>query len=220
MRTLGIIPARAGSKGIPGKNLKPFNGVPLLKIAIDKAWECPSINAVVVSSEDGRTLGLAKQWGARPCFRPHELAGDDVPTLPVLEHVLGYEFNGYDKIAYDRIACVQCTAPMTGAEDWHEALTQMELVGADYMVSVSPFTKDLVMDMPTTKGGLLARKVRQEKEPRYYIDGQIWACTTEFLKKGEDQPVSIMYYHTKGFKVDIDEPEDFILGEILEGRGA
>lgn len=86
---VAIIPARGGSKGLPGKNCLPLAGKPLLAYTIEAARGCGLIDRVVVSTDDPTIAGVAKQYGAEvPFLRPPELARDETPTEPVLAHAV------------------------------------------------------------------------------------------------------------------------------------
>lgn len=86
---LGIVPARGGSKSIPGKNIKPLGGFPLLAYSIVAGVRSRHVHRVVVSTDDPQIAAVARKWGAEvPFMRPAELAEDDVPDLPVFIHTL------------------------------------------------------------------------------------------------------------------------------------
>ena len=86
---VAIIPARGGSKGLLRKNLRVLAGKPLLAYTIEAATGCPSIERVIVSTEDEEIAQVARQWGAEvPFLRPPELAQDLTPTEPVLQHAV------------------------------------------------------------------------------------------------------------------------------------
>lgn len=90
-KVVAIIPARGGSKGIPLKNLKLLGKKPLIAWPIETAMKIKLINRVIVSTEDENIAQVAKNFGAEvPFLRPKELALDETPTLPVLQHTLSY----------------------------------------------------------------------------------------------------------------------------------
>lgn len=89
MNVIAIIPARGGSKGLPGKNIKPVNGKPLIAYAIKAAKNCPLVSRVILSTDDEEIAKVGKEWGAEiPFMRPEELAGDDIRPEAVLKDVL------------------------------------------------------------------------------------------------------------------------------------
>ena len=88
---LAIIPARKGSKSIPNKNLKKLGGKPLIAYPIKLAKSIKIINKVVVSTDSEEIANVAKKYGAEvPFIRPAELAKDETPTLPVLQHCVKF----------------------------------------------------------------------------------------------------------------------------------
>lgn len=88
-RVVAIIPARGGSKGLPGKHLRMLAGKPLLVYSIEAAKNCASVDRVIVSTDDPVIAEAAKRWGAEvPFLRPAELAQDLTPTEPVLQHAI------------------------------------------------------------------------------------------------------------------------------------
>src|SRR3989304_4564407 len=88
-RLLAVIPARGGSKGLPGKNIRPLAGIPLIAHSILLARLCPEIDRLAVSTDSPEIAAVAKQYGADvPFMRPAELARDDSPSWPVVRHAL------------------------------------------------------------------------------------------------------------------------------------
>jgi N-acylneuraminate cytidylyltransferase len=116
MRTLAVIPARGGSKGLPGKNLQPLAGVPLIEHSIRLAGLCPEVDRLVVSTDSDEIAGVARAAGAEvPFIRPAALARDDTPMLPVLRHVLR-ELDPEGE-AYDLLLLLDPTSPGRLPED-------------------------------------------------------------------------------------------------------
>src|SRR5689334_23121274 len=86
---LGLIPARGGSKGIPGKNLRPLGGKPLIAWTIEAALGSAHLGKVLVSTDSAEIAAVARSWGASvPFLRPSELAQDTTPSFAVAEHAL------------------------------------------------------------------------------------------------------------------------------------
>ena len=89
MNILGVIPARGGSKSVPRKNIAPLHGKPLIAYTIEAARGSRSLTHFLVSSEDPEIIAVAKQFGAPvPFVRPAELATDEAPSLPVVQHAV------------------------------------------------------------------------------------------------------------------------------------
>lgn len=88
MRTLGLIPARGGSKRLPRKNILPLGGKPLIAWTIELALQCKALDQVVVSTEDAEIAAVARQYGAEVLDRPAELARDTTEMIEVMNHAL------------------------------------------------------------------------------------------------------------------------------------
>jgi len=133
MRTLAVIPARGGSKGLPGKNLRPIGGRPLLAYTADAALGSRVLTRTVVSTDDEAIAAAARSLGLEvPFRRPATLAADNTPMLPVLQHALGEV--GAD--AFDAVVLLQPTSPLRRSGHIDEAVRLLESSGADSVVSV------------------------------------------------------------------------------------
>jgi CMP-N,N'-diacetyllegionaminic acid synthase len=131
---LGIIPARGGSKGISRKNLAPLLGKPLLAYTVAAALASRRLTRTVLSTDCAGIAEVGRQLGIDvPFLRPAELAGDDVPTIPVLQDVVRkLEANGE---IYDAILTLQPTNPLRRVEDIDGAIDLLETTGADSVIS-------------------------------------------------------------------------------------
>ena len=85
---VGIIPARAGSKGVPGKNIKPLLGKPMMAYVIEAALEAETLDRVIVSTDGEEIADVAREYGAEVIMRPSELAGDSSPMEDSLRHAV------------------------------------------------------------------------------------------------------------------------------------
>lgn len=122
-RVLAVIPARGGSKGVPGKNLRPVGGKPLLAHTVETAVAARHLfHRIVVSTDDPETADVARQYGAEvPFLRPTDLAGDRVPTWPVLQHAVR-EVERQDNVDLDWVLLLQPTVPFRLVSDLEAAL--------------------------------------------------------------------------------------------------
>lgn len=133
--TLAVIPARGGSKGLPGKNTRPLAGLPLIEHSIRLAALCPEIERTVVSTDSQEIANAARSAGAEVVDRPSSLAQDDTPMLPVLQHALAAV--GQES-AYTRLLLLDPTSPARLPEDVERAHALLEAdAAADGVVSVS-----------------------------------------------------------------------------------
>lgn len=120
MRILAIIPARGGSKGVPGKNLRPLRGRPLISYSIVAALEAKSIDRVIVSTDDNEIAEVSRGLGAEVRMRPAVLAADDTPTRDVLEHVVAEL--AQEEYRPDAVLTLQPTSPLRTARHIDEAI--------------------------------------------------------------------------------------------------
>ena len=135
---LGIIPARGGSKGVPQKNIRAVAGRPLIAYTFDAAKASRRLTRTILTTDSpdiaevGRTAGIDV-----PFPRPPELAEDDTPTLPVIQHALDW-LSIQEGYAPDVVVILQPTAPMWRAEDIDNAIDLLIRSGVDSVVSVAP----------------------------------------------------------------------------------
>ena len=125
MDVLGLIIARGGSKGIPGKNIKEFCGKPLLAWTIEEAKKTKHITRVLLSTDDETIAKVGKEWGADvPFMRPKELAEDSTPDLPVFQHALNWLKEHEGKLP-DLVVHLRINSPLRTAEDIDKGVVLM-----------------------------------------------------------------------------------------------
>lgn len=216
MKTLGIIPARGGSKGIPKKNIKLLNGKPLIAYTIEAALSS-TIDRLVVSTDCQEIAQVAKQIGVEVIIRPSELAKDSTPTLPVLQHIV----NNINE-TFDAVVTLQPTSPLRVAKHINEAIEIFKNDDmADSLVSVIEvphnYMPEKLMDI---KGKYLVgnseAKRRQEINKTYARNGAAIYITKairldEYIFGGNILP----YFMKKINSVDIDYIEDWEIVECL-----
>jgi CMP-N-acetylneuraminic acid synthetase len=136
VRTLGIIPARGGSKGVPRKNLALLGGRPLIAWTCAAARECRALDKVLVSTDDPEIAATAAEWGVdAPYPRPAELAADTTPILDVLQHVL-QTLSAAEQYHPDAVVLLQPTSPLRTAQHIDAAVSLLRDTGADSVVTV------------------------------------------------------------------------------------
>ena len=134
MRVLGLIPARGGSKGIPRKNIRLLCGKPLLHYTIEAGLAARQLSRVILSTEDEEIAEVGRRGGVDvPFLRPPELAEDETPMLPVVQHTIRWmeERNEY----FDAICLLQPTNPLRRPEDIDGAIELLQQSGADSVIS-------------------------------------------------------------------------------------
>lgn len=135
---LAIVPARGGTKGVPGKNLKQLLGKPLLSYAIEPALKSKSVQRVILSSDNDRIIETGRDLGAEiPFVRPHELALDDTPDRLVFQHALNWlkQNEGYEP---DFVLNLRCTTPMKTVEDIDRVVSMWIDKETDSVRTMSP----------------------------------------------------------------------------------
>jgi CMP-N-acetylneuraminic acid synthetase len=137
LKVLGIVTARGGSKGLPGKNLRLLAGKPLIAHTIDTAVESRSFDRVVLTTDDDGIADVARSCGCEvPFMRPRELARDETPHLPVLQHAVKC-LRDHERYESDAVMILQPTSPLRRVSDIQESIAVLERSGADSVVSVS-----------------------------------------------------------------------------------
>jgi CMP-N-acetylneuraminic acid synthetase len=190
---LGIIPARGGSKGIPRKNIRPLAGYPLLYYTVETAFRSGVIDRLILSTDCEEIAELAHELGVEvPFIRPLELAQDDTPMLPVLQHaVRKIEEDGWHA---EIVVLLQPTAPLRQPKHIISAISLLRSTGCDSVVSVVEIPKHyspyyamkiaegrLMSFLP--EGRVIAR--RQDVPPVYSRDGTVYVMWREVLM-GQD----------------------------------
>jgi CMP-N-acetylneuraminic acid synthetase len=223
MASLAIIPARGGSKGVPGKNLRPLAGKPLIAWSILRAREAAAIDTVMVSTDDERIAAVAREYGAEvPFLRPGELATDQAPTEPVMAHALDwYAANGR---AFDTIVLLQPTSPLRLPGTIDAALRQFRDEQADSLLGVVEshhfyWRRDPVEALYDYRN----RPRRQDiatADRRYRETGAVYISTVEaFARSGNRLSGSIALFlmdELEGW--EIDSEADFAVLEALFAR--
>jgi len=218
MRTVAIITARAGSRGVPGKNKKLFAGKPLVEWSIEAALKARMIDRVVVSTDDWDIAEIAKRCGVGvPFIRPPELARDDTPHIDVVLHAL----REVDETTFTHCCLLQPTSPLRIAADIDEACVA---AAQNRGYSVLSVTEDRSYPFIVPRGvfgGIEAPPkgylMRQRIDPRYYINGAIYVnpVTTLFKRRSFYAGKLMPYTMPKGRSLQIDDRFDFDVAEYV-----
>ena len=219
---LAVIPARGGSKRIPGKNIRNFCGKPIIAYSIEAALRSGLFDRVVVSTDDNRIAAVAREYGAEAPFnRPAELADAHTGTNAVVRHAIKW-FKSQGEIV-SLVCCIYATAPFVRVQDLSEGFDRLKSSDKLYAFSVTSF------DFPVqrairllAKGGVepvwpeYALSRSQDLEEIYHDAGQFyWGRPGAFL---DDLPVfanhSIPVVLPKHRVQDIDTEEDWLRAEL------
>ncbi len=214
---LAIIPARAGSKRIPHKNVKPLAGKPLIWHTIECALHCPGISRVIVSTDAPSIGELARDAGADvPFLRPPELAADATPTIEVILHALNW-LEQNEAITYQYLAVLQPTSPLRTITDIETAFALLCSSPAQSIVSVTgaPIEGDHLVRI---EGGTVRLSSGPEANQDFYkLNGAIYISRTKtILATGHLSGGTVIPYYMPGSRsIDIDTPDDFQMAEAL-----
>jgi CMP-N,N'-diacetyllegionaminic acid synthase len=221
MRVCAIIPARGGSKGILGKNIRPVAGRPLVVHSIDAALEAAAVDRVIVSTDDAAIADVARAHGAEVVWRPAEISGDTATSESALIHTLD-QLQESESYQPDLVVFLQATSPLRRPGDVQNAVDLLVADGADSLFSaclpsgfvwrltdgvVGPLNYD-----PTN------RPRRQDAAEEILIEnGSIYVFKPSVLRGSGSRlggKIAVYMMHAND-SFEIDEPEDLVLLESL-----
>ncbi len=218
-RILAMIPARGGSKGVPGKNIRPLGGKPLIAWTIEAARRSGLIDRLVLSSDDAETIRIARAWGCEaPFVRPAELARDDTPGIAPAQHCV-QAIPGYDYLVI-----LQPTSPFRTADDIDGAIRRCVGARARALVSVSEAAQHpswmFSLDPSDRLTPLLAGTPparRQDLSGVFALNGAIYVARCDWLATAPTfiGPDTLAYVMDRKRALDIDTAFDFAVAEVL-----
>jgi N-acylneuraminate cytidylyltransferase len=220
MHTLAIIPARGGSKGIPRKNVRLLAGTPLIAYTIQQALRSRFVNRLVVSTDDAEIAAVAQQYGAEVVWRPAEISGDTASSESALLHVLE-TLQAQEGYQPDILVFLQCTSPLTLAEDIDGTVQALLDQDADSALAVIPFHYFLWRQTGEDAIGInhdkSVRPLRQQREPQYLETGAVYVMRAAgFLQKQHRFfGKTAMYVMPAERRLEIDDPVDFEVAVVL-----
>jgi CMP-N,N'-diacetyllegionaminic acid synthase len=225
MNIVCVIGARGGSEGLPGKNIRPLLGKPLIAWSIEQARACPEIARVAVSTDNPQIAEIARAHGADvPFVRPAELATAAAGKWAVWQHALGACEQHYGE-AVDVYVDLDCTSPLREVSDIRGAIAQYRAGHVDAVFSVCEARKNPYFNMLEVNDGCLrickplARPVvRRQDAPRVLEHvASIYVLSPEYIRRG----AGLLSGCTQGYDIgqqkslDIDSEFDFELIEYL-----
>lgn len=224
---IAIIPARGGSKGLPGKNIKMLNGKPLIAYAIEAAQKSKYIDYVFVSTDSEEIAEIAKQYGAQvPYLRPAELASDT--ALAVDNYI--YNVNRLEKELgkkMEAFVALQPTSPLRISEDVDGAIELFMKKDADSVISYTPEAHPIKWHKYLAEDGRFENIFddnimnRQDNRVSYYPNGAVYVFRTAMIRDRKYYTEkSYAYVMPRSRSVDIDFLEDFEYAEFLLKRNA
>ncbi|HEX5038511.1 MAG TPA: acylneuraminate cytidylyltransferase family protein [Candidatus Limnocylindria bacterium] len=206
-----MIPARGGSRGMAHKNVRRIGGKPMIAYTIEAALASRRIDQVVVSTDDAGIADVARRYGAdAPFLRPAELARDDTPTPPAVEHAVRQVEAAGGQV--DVVVTLQATSPFRDADAIDQAIELRERAAAESAVSVAG------VDLPASiVGGLVDGRFlplplppgtdlrRQAAPPAMRLTGAIYVTTRGLLATGvlfDERPVALVTAGAAALDVD------------------
>lgn len=227
-RVLGVVAARGGSKGLPGKNLLPLAGKPLVVHTVEAALACAALDRTVLSSEDPEILAAGRRAGCpTPFVRPAELAGDRSSTVDVALHAVDW-LAGHEGFAADVVVLLPATAPLRRAEHIAGAVELLRADGAaEAVVAVTEPDYSPYWMLANDNGRLRwlfpegARVDHRQDLPRAYRpNGSIYAVRVPVLRTQRTfyPGATAPYVMERNASVNIDSELDFLLAERLLTR--
>jgi CMP-N,N'-diacetyllegionaminic acid synthase len=223
---LAVIPARGGSKGLPGKNIRELCGKPLISWTIEKAKKSKYLDTILVTSDSQEIIDIAKHGGAEvPFIRPAELATDYASTYDVVQHALNF-YQDHENKSFEYVVLLEPTSPLredddidqiikslVKREDEFDGIVSVGEVSEHPSImkrlnndSVKPFCNELVM---TSR--------RQDNEAAYFPYGVAYICkTSTFTDEKTFYPKRCMAFLIKRYQnYEIDDLYDFLCVECV-----
>jgi CMP-N,N'-diacetyllegionaminic acid synthase len=224
LKILGLIPARSGSKGVPGKNTKVLGGKPLIAYTIESAKKSQLITDLIVSTDSEDIAAVARSFGADvPFIRPVELATDSAKSIDVVLHAL-HELQKQNR-HYDAVILLQPTNPFRPEGFIDDAIKKFIMCGYDSLISVLPvphefnphwvFEPDAEGNLHIATGDATIISRRQELPKAYFRDGSIYITAAEVVRNKNSFYGNKLGYIEANPKrhVNIDTPDDWVLAE-------
>jgi CMP-N-acetylneuraminic acid synthetase len=225
LKTLAIIPARGGSKRLPGKNMRSFLGVPLIGWSIRFAQKMDRFDKIIVSTDSDEIASASREAGIDvPYLRPAALATDTASSADVVLDILTRERQS--ERSYDLVALLQPTSPMREASRWHEAFSCIEQGNCDAVIGVAPVRNHPFHVFHWEEGTALKpfsdpeglRLRSQELPEAVYVAGNmylIWCAVLEQYKGFSPPRTSGILCDQPYEAVDIDTEADWVAAEAL-----
>lgn len=233
IRMLAVIPARGGSKGLPGKNLKPFAGLPLIAHTIVFAKMCPEIDRCLVSTDSPEIAETARRFGGDvPFLRPAELAHDTTPLWPVVQHALTWAEEN-EGTSYDLVLLLDPTSPARLSSDVTDAVQRLhDRPDADGVIGVSQPDFHPMWHCVVERDGWMAdwhpdgaRYTRRQDLPTVYrINGSLYLWRSDFVRRHSEQTwrvqgKHVLYEIPECRAMSIDTADEFARAEALVKSG-
>jgi len=217
---IAVIPARGGSKRIPRKNIKLFNGRPIILFSIDACRESGLFDRIIVSSDDAEIKQLALNYGVEVHHREDSLSDDSTPIVPVIKDVLESLAN-IEEISY--VCCIFACAPLIEINDLRRAYNKIENSDEKFVYPVLEFVHPiqralaLIEDKPVFRESEFELSRTQDLNVYYHDAGQFYfGKTSAWLQGGKMHTDGVAIKMPSWRVVDIDTEEDWSRAEFLQ----
>lgn len=222
---IAIIPARGGSKGLPGKNIRLLNGKPLIAYTIEAALQAKHIDRVLISTDDEEIARVAVKYGAElPFMRPTELASDTAMAIDNYIYTINRLEREWSK-AIDAFAVLQPTSPLRIADDIDGAIELFNAHNADSVISYTQESHPVTWHKYIDADGHFIDifddniKNRQDNRVSYYPNGAVYVFRTAIIRERKYYTKnSYAFIMPRSRSIDIDFLEDFEYAEFLLSR--
>jgi N-acylneuraminate cytidylyltransferase/CMP-N,N'-diacetyllegionaminic acid synthase len=220
-RVLALIPARSGSKGLPGKNIRPLGGKPLLAWPIEAARASRLVDDVVISTDSAEFAEIAERHGARaPFLRPAELAADTAPSIGFILHAIDTLEAAGER--FDYLIVLEPTSPLTEGTDIDAAIERLDAAGgeADALVGVTPMvTQHPAFFVRIGEDGRISPygaadfanlPRRQDIDPVFCLDGSLYLSTVEAIRRERS------FCHTRTIAFETERHKAFEVDDLVD----
>jgi N-acylneuraminate cytidylyltransferase len=224
MTSYAFIFARGGSKGLPGKNIKPLLGKPLIQYSIEVALQISGIAKVFVSTDDVDIAKISSSSGAIVIERPVELSQDDSPEWEAWKHAISWVKERYGD--FEEFISLPATSPLRSVKDVESAIYRRSDIGADICIAVTPASRNPYFNMVKQLDNNLVELVnkstnlifrRQDAPEVFDITTVVYVANTEFIMSNtnlfDGTVTSIEVPRCRA--VDIDDMYDFNFAESI-----
>ena len=214
-----IIPARGGSKGILKKNIKPICGKPLVQWTIDALMETRQVSEIFISTDSSEIKEMCEALGAQVIMRAEELSGDTVSSEAVLLHAL----DQIDPVDSDSFLFVQCTSPLTGAQNFDRLINLYKEAGADHAFTVCEAKPEFLWQLDSHSNASAVnhnpevRMMRQEFALKFKETGAAYVINRALFQKEKTRFCGrgVGLRMPTHLSIDIDDMSDFALAEAM-----
>lgn len=228
MVRLCVIAARGGSKGLPGKNIRPIHGKPLIVHSIEQALESGIFAEVVATSDDDAILTIAERAGASVIQRPSELASDEAGKVPAIIHAL-LEMEKRLEVRFETVVDLDVTSPLRKVAAIKEAVALLESRALESVFSASVSRKSPFFNIAIQRSGSWGPAIeldpyplrRQDAPPTYDMNGSIYVWNRDALvnKQKVFLDRTDVFVMPESESWDIDTELDFVVVSELMARG-